>query len=140
MASFRTVLACAAVALAAPAASALAQTATPQGTAYAFTTPASGACPSLSFHVVLAENNTLRGVIGWDNMASMAKASGTINPADTKFQMTAKEEGGQARTFNITGQIRADNWMTLNITGASLNCTNLAVPVLWRPYQSGSGG
>ena len=98
----------------------------PEGRVYSFHSGAQGGCPGLDWHVV-AEGTNLEGMIAWNNMKSMAHATGTLNPTARSFQMTAKEVGGQGRTATITGSVRADGWLIANIKGPNVNCQNVAV-------------
>ncbi len=108
----------------------------PDGRVYSFHSGAQGGCPGLDWHVV-AQGNKLEGMIGWNNMKSMANATGTVNPTAKTFEMTAKEVGGQGRTATITGSVRSDGYLVANIKGPNVNCQN--VTVQWfAPYQ-GSG-
>lgn len=67
----------------------------PDGRVYTFHSRAQGGCPALDWHVVAGANNTLSGMIAWDDMKAMAHATGTLNMAAKTFQMTAHEVGGQ---------------------------------------------
>jgi hypothetical protein len=98
----------------------------PDGRVYSFHSAAQGGCPGLDWHVV-AQGNSLTGMIAWNDMKSMARASGTVNPTAKTFQMTAKEVGPPGRTATITGSVRADGWLIANIKGPNVNCQNVAV-------------
>jgi len=108
----------------------------PEGRTYSFHSGPQGGCPGLDWHVV-AQGTSLDGMIAWNNMKSMAHATGTVNPTAKTFEMTAKEVGGQGRTATITGTVRSDGWLVANIKGPNVSCQN--VTVQWfAPYQ-GSG-
>jgi hypothetical protein len=107
-----------------------------EGRVYAFHSTAQGGCPALDWHVVVGPNNTLSGMIAWNNMASMAKATGSV--AGGKVQMTAKEVGGKGRTATVDGIVRGDGWLTVNIKGPSIACTGINIP-FFTPSQSGGG-
>ena len=69
----------------------------PDGRVYTFHSRANAGCPALDWHVVAGPNNTLDGMIAWDDMKAMAHAVGTINPTARTFTMTAHEvEAGQS--------------------------------------------
>jgi hypothetical protein len=76
----------------------------PEGRVYDVDARARGACPSADWHVVVGPNNTLSGVITWDNMKAMAHATGTANVANRTFQMAAVrvDEGGKGHTATIS--------------------------------------
>jgi len=110
----------------------------PEGRIYSFHSPAQGACPGLDWHVV-ANGDTLNGMISWNNMQHMARASGTVNMASRTFQMTAKEVGGQNRTATITGTVRPDGWLVASISGPNVKCTGVTVQWSVPPPPSGGG-
>jgi hypothetical protein len=99
----------------------------PPGRIYAFHSGAQNGCPPLDGHVVLQGNNELVGMISWDDMQSMAHATGTLNPTARTFQMTAKEEGGQGRTATISGTVQQNRWLVANINGPNVKCTGVTV-------------
>ena len=86
-----------------------------------------GGCPALDWHVTVGPNHELSGVIGWDNMKSIARVSGQLDPNTRTFTMTATEVGGQGRTANIKGNLRLDGYMTANVTGA-VTCPEVTIP------------
>src|ERR1700758_61695 len=77
----------------------------PEGRVYSFHSGPRGGCPGLDWHVV-AQGNSLEGMIAWNNMKSMAHATGTMNSTAKTFEMNAKEVGGKGRTATITGSVR----------------------------------
>ena len=66
----------------------------PPGRIYAFHSQAHGICPAMDWHIVAEANGTLEGMISWNGMQDMARATGTYNAQAGTFQMTAKEVGG----------------------------------------------
>lgn len=110
----------------------------PEGRVYSFHSGPRGGCPGLDWHVV-AQGNSLDGMIAWNDMKSMAHATGTMNPTARTFEMTAKEVGGQGRTATINGSVRSDGWLLANIKGPNVNCQNVAVQ-WFVPSPSGGGG
>jgi hypothetical protein len=65
-------------------------------------------------------------MIGWDGMASMAKAQGGIK--DGQVQMTATEVGGQGRTATLNGTIGPNGWLVLNFATPNAKCDGVNVP------------
>src|SRR6516225_835723 len=53
----------------------------PAGRVYTFHSTPQGSCPALDWHVVVQSNGDLSGMIAWNNMQSMARATGTVNMA-----------------------------------------------------------
>jgi hypothetical protein len=127
-----------ALAIATTCGAAMAQSAVPPGRVFAFHSQAAGACPGLDWHLVVGPNNSLSGMLAWDDMKAMAHVTGSVTPART-FTMTAKEVGGQGRTANITGQVRTDGWLVASIKGPKIECNNITVS-WYTPAQAGGGG
>ena len=67
-------------------------------------------------------------MISWNGMQSMAHATGSIS-ANRSFTMTATEVGGAARPATITGQARADGWLTADINGPGVACKGVTIPI-----------
>jgi hypothetical protein len=126
-------LATAGVALAATYGAASAQA--PEGRVYVFHSTAQGGCPALDWHVVVGPNSTLSGMIAWNNMQSMAKATGNV--ANGKVTMSATEVGGQGRTAKVDGTLRSDGWFTVNITGPNVDCKGINIPYYVAPPSAG---
>ena len=126
-----------ALAIAATCGVALAQEVLPEGRVYSFHSPAPlGNCHALDWHMVVGANNTLTGMISWDNMQNIANVSGTVNPANRSFQTHAMRPGGRGAT--IDGQIRQDGWLIANIKGPNVDCEGIKVQ--WSvPPPPGSG-
>jgi hypothetical protein len=75
----------------------------------------------LDWHVVLQACGVLDGMISWNDMQSIARASGSINTETATFHMTATEIGGQNRTANIDGTVNSNTgWLTANIQGPNV--------------------
>lgn len=109
---------------------ALAQVGVASGLYVLHSSPAGG-CPSLDWHIRAEWSPTLTnlsGIIGWDNMKHIARVSGTLDPNARTFEMTATEVGGEGLTAKINGQLRLDGWLTANIAGPNVNCTNVSIP------------
>ena len=110
-----------------------AQTPVP-GRIFAFHSSAQGGCPGLDWHIVAGENGELSGMISWDNMEHMAKATGSVSGG--KVQMTATEVGGQGRTAQINGTVSpSTGWFTVNITGPNVNCQGIDIQWFTPPPQ-----
>ncbi len=105
----------------------------PDGRVYTFHSRAQGGCPALDWHVVAGANNTLSGMIAWDDMKAMAHATGTLNMAAKTFQMTAHEVGGQNWSATVDGSVRQDGYLVANIKGQNVNCTGVVVPWFVQP-------
>jgi hypothetical protein len=100
----------------------------PEGRVYAFHSSRQAGCPALDWHVVVGANGALSGMIAWDNMKAMAKATGTVNMQTRTFEITAKEVDGQGRTATVTGSVSQDGWLVANIHGPKVNCQGINVP------------
>ncbi len=109
----------------------------PDGRVYAFHSGPQGGCPGLDWHIV-ASGSALDGMIAWDNMKAMARATGTLNLDAKTFQMTAKEVGGQERTATISGSVQSDGYLVADITGPNVSCKN--VTVKWFVASPSGGG
>lgn len=110
----------------------------PDGRLYVFHSKAEGKCPPLDWHIVVGPENTLSGMIAWDNMAHMAKASGTISRSRA-FQMTATEVGGAGRKAEITGQVNQAGWIIADINGPGVECKHVSIPFYVGTFGGGSG-
>jgi hypothetical protein len=113
----------------------------PEGRLYAVHTKAMGGCPALDWHVVARPGGVLEGFVGWNDMKSIAKVSGTAMGGGEliPFHMNAVELGGQARTASIYGSITPDGWLKVNIIGPEVSCQNVRVPFI-NQKGGGAGG
>jgi len=100
----------------------------PEGRIYAFHSKAQAGCPALDWHLVVGANNTLSGMLAWDNMKNMATVSGSVNMATRTFQMAGKRVGGTGSGATITGTVEQSGWLVANIKGANVNCQGIKVP------------
>jgi hypothetical protein len=130
-------LAAAALAFAASLSIAVAQV--PEGRVYIFHSKPAGACPALDWHVVVGAGGSLSGMIAWDDMKAMAKATGSVNQQTRTFTMNATEVGGQGRKATIDGQVRQDGWLIANVKAPNVTCTGITVPFYTAPPSGGSG-
>ena len=108
----------------------------PPGRVYVFHSTAQSSCPALDWHVVLTPDGALDGVIAWNNMQSLAHASGSLNAQSRTFQMTALEVGGQHRTATINGTVAQNGYLVANISAPNLNCQGITVPWFVPPPPS----
>lgn len=134
--NFLKLIAASALAIAAAGGVASAQ-GVPEGRVYTFHSKAQSGCPSLDWHVVVGSNGGLSGMISWDDMKAMARASGSVNMQARTFQMTATEVGGQNRTATIDGTVRQDGWLIASIKGKNVNCQGVNVPWFVPPPSTG---
>jgi hypothetical protein len=78
-------------------------------------------------------------MISWNNMESMAHASGSLDMRTGAFHMTATEVGGQSRTATINGTVTpSSGWLKADIQGPNANCQGIQVP--WFTPPPGGGG
>jgi hypothetical protein len=131
------VLAVSALAIAATCGVASAQV-IPDGRVYVFHSAATGGCPALDWHVVAGANNTLSGMVAWDDMKMMAMVSGQVGP-DRTFKMIGKRVGAPASDPGATvdGMVRPDGWLVANIHGPKVECQGIKVS--WYVPQPGGG-
>jgi hypothetical protein len=112
----------------------------PEGRVYTFHSDAKAGCPSLDWHIVARGHGVLSGMVAWNDMNTIAKATGTMNMQTRTFQMTAQEVGGQGRTATVEGTIRQDGWLFANIKGPDVSCQSIAVPWFVLPASEGGSG
>jgi hypothetical protein len=99
----------------------------PEGRIYVLHSSATDACPSLDWHIVVERNDVLAGMVAWDNMRTMARATGSVNRKDSTFRMTVVELGGRGRTATVAGTIGGDGTATANIKGPAVSCDSVAI-------------
>lgn len=110
----------------------------PEGRVYTFHSKAQGDCPALDWHIVATEGGRLEGMFSWNNMKSMAHATGTANMQSKTFHMTAKEVGGQGRTAEIMGKVRPeDGYLVASVKGPGIKCHDITVPWFTPPPPTG---
>ena len=94
---------------------------------YDTSTEAQGACTGMDWHVVVAPDKTVSGVVGWDNMQHLAKLSGTVGQ-DGKLNVTATEQGS-SKTEHVSGTDDGTQLKVgINGTGTACDNTSLDVP------------
>jgi hypothetical protein len=100
----------------------------PQGRIYVLHSQAAGGCPSLDWHIVVEPNDVVAGMIAWDDMKTMARATGTVDRKNHTLTMTAVEMGGQARTAKVDGTINDNATIIANIKGPNMTCNSVIIP------------
>jgi hypothetical protein len=93
---------------------------------FTFHANASGGCPDLDWHVVLAPDDTVTGMIGWQNMQQLVRVTGKLDRAKKTFSLTGKEAGGN-RTATIDGQVISPNHLVARIKAPGVDCPNVEV-------------
>ena len=61
----------------------------PAGRLYVFHPGLRSGCPGVDWYIVAEPGDTLTGFIAWNNMQSLARATGTLNRRTGTFEMTA---------------------------------------------------
>jgi hypothetical protein len=102
------------------------------GYVYVLHSVPTGSCPALDWHVVMSADNTLSGMIAWDNMKSIARVEGSIT-ADKTFHMDAKEIGGAGKTAVVDGKL-IPGWLVASVSGPGIDCKDIKIEVL-RPAR-----
>ena len=100
----------------------------PAGRVYTFHSKAQAGCPALDWHVVAGGDGSLTGMVAWNDMKSMAHASGMLNMQAKTFKMTATEVGGKGATATIDGSVRSDGYLVANVHAPNVTCTGIVVP------------
>jgi len=101
----------------------------PEGSVYVLHSGARGGCPSLDWYVVVEAGGTLAGMIAWNDMKVMTKASGRVDRPHHTFNIIATEIGGQKRTATVEGKVEDDGRIVANIKGPNVTCTAVAIPI-----------
>lgn len=101
----------------------------PEGSVYVLHSKATGGCPSLDWYIVVEANGTLAGMIAWDDMETMTKATGIVDRPHHTFTMIATEIGGRARTATVEGEAHDDGHLIASIKGPSITCTAVGIPI-----------
>lgn len=100
----------------------------PKGSVYVLHSKPHGGRPSLDWYIVAETNNLLAGMIAWNDMKTMTKATGTVDRSRHTFTMAAAEIGGQGRIFKIEGKTEGRR-IVADIKGPGIACTAIAVPI-----------
>jgi hypothetical protein len=95
---------------------------------FTFHANASGSCPDLDWHLVVAPDNTVTGMIGWQHMQLLVRVTGTVDLETRTFSLVGKEAGGN-RTATIEGKILSRNHLMVDIKApeANIDCPNVEV-------------
>jgi hypothetical protein len=85
-------------------------------------------CPDLDWHLVLAPDNTVTGMIGWQHMQLLVRVTGKFDPASRTFSLIGKEAGGN-RTATIEGEAISRNHLIARIKApeANVDCPRVEV-------------
>jgi len=126
--SFPKLIAISAIAIATMSGAAFAR----EGGIYSFHSKPRGDCPGPDWHVVQESRGSLYGMIFWNDMKSLACATGTV--VNQQVKMTATEKGGQGRTATIEGRATHGGFF-VNIKGPGFTCKGITIP-----FYTGSGG
>jgi hypothetical protein len=94
----------------------------PQGRIHIPHSPAAGGCPSPDWHIAVEGNDVLAGLITWDDMKRMARATGRVDRPNHTFGMTAVEMGGQSRTATVDRKVEENGTIIANINGPNVTC------------------
>jgi hypothetical protein len=87
----------------------------------------------------LAPDNTLSGIVAWDDMKHIARLSGMID-SNRSFTINAKEVGGAARSATVSGSARGE-YINASITGSGTACDGkpLNIPRVAGGMDGGGG-
>jgi hypothetical protein len=67
-------------------------------------------------------------MIAWDNMRTIARASGTVNRTDRTFSMSATALSEAASKATIRGHFDEKGWAIAKIDGPNMTCEAVIVP------------
>ena len=87
------------------------------GRVYGIHTAANGACPSLDWHIVVGQNNTLSELVASGDMNTVFRVNGAMSAGRT-FHLDGKEIGSK-RTGAVDGKVRDDGYLVATMTGMS---------------------
>lgn len=108
-----------------------------KGGLYSFHTgPASG-CPGLDWHVVLAPDGKITGMVGWAGMTRTATLSGTMGRNDT-FTGTATD-AKTGKVASVAGSA-GGSFIDISISGTGTPCDNVVLNVPRAGGGMGGGG
>jgi hypothetical protein len=99
----------------------------PEGRIYVLHSSPTGACPSLDWHIVVERNDMIAGMVAWDNMQRLGRATGRVNRQNGTFQMHVVELGSQRRTATVEGTIGEDGTATATIKGTAVSCNSVMI-------------
>jgi hypothetical protein len=101
---------------------------------------ARGGCPDLDWYLVVAPDNSVTGMVGWQHMTLLVRVTGTVDLNKKTFALVGKEAGG-SRTATIDGQIITRDHLVAHIKAPEVNVDCPGVDV-WRavPTKGAKGG
>jgi hypothetical protein len=100
----------------------------PVGRLYVFHSGPRSGCPGVDWYIVAEAGDTLTGFIAWNNLQSLARATGTLNRQAGTFEMTAHEVGGGTE-LSVTGTVSpTSGWLTADVQGQDVSCRGIKVP------------
>jgi len=100
----------------------------PAGRLYVFHSGPRSGCPGVDWYIVAEAGDTLTGFIAWNNLQSLARATGTLNRRAGTFEMTAHEVGGRTE-LSVTGTVSpTSGWLTADVQGQGVSCRGIKVP------------
>ena len=100
----------------------------PPGRLYVFHSGPRSGCPGVDWYIVAEVGDTLTGFIAWNNLQSLARATGTLNRRVGTFEMTAHEVGGRTE-LSVTGTVSpTSGWLTADVQGQDVSCRGIKVP------------
>jgi hypothetical protein len=114
------------------------------GRVYTLHTKSVGGCPSMDWHIVVGDNNTLSGMIAVDNMKTVFRVTGSYE-AGKSFRLDGKQVDGN-RTGAINGRIDPTGTMEATLGGLPVGsaCQGKTVYVRWNNpvdnYDRGGSG
>jgi hypothetical protein len=113
------------------------------GRVYTLHTPAVDDCPSLDWHIVVGEKNTLSGLIGTNDMKDVFRVQGTYDPALRTFRLDGQEIGGAHRPGAVNGAFEPTTFrMAASLGGLPMGakCQGKTVYIKWQePALTGGG-
>jgi hypothetical protein len=90
--------------------------------------PSSG-CPGLDWHIVVAANNQLKGMISWNDMKDVARVTGSAD-RDGRFHLAFPGMNGSGKGGSIEGQFPDYNgYLSAHVMGAG--CPQQDVRAEW---------
>jgi hypothetical protein len=95
------------------------------GQLYVLHSAPDGSCPALDWHVVVGADNTVSGIIAWNDMKSVAHVQGTLT-AEKAFHLDATEIAGGGKTAVIDGTL-IPGWLQASIKGPGVDCANIKI-------------
>jgi hypothetical protein len=92
-------------------------------------------CPNIAWRLAKDADGTLRGIVWYDDMSGLSKASGTAKAG--QFHVTMASVMGQGPAGTVDGARSTDGSGEAKMTGQG--CTNVTVKMRPLPDWSGTG-